>query len=138
MKAKLVYENIEFERGIEPAKAMDIGIIAQNRDPIKRKANFEASNPEVTHSSMSTSSMIAPGKHPKWEILSWSLYNPDDSETLKERENRYVYWFEKYTDYEIIEIESFDRRWHPWGDKEFPENYTQSFSVKMRNEKDES
>ncbi len=132
MRARIV----NFERGKDPKEALDIGVIWQNKDPYTRKKNFESSFPEVKFSSMGEEKMIAPGEHPVWQTLLFTIHEPDDSETLEQREQKYRKWFEDYTDFDIIDTESFDRTWHPMGDINISSKYEQSFTIWVRNKED--
>jgi len=129
-------ESINFERGKNPKKSMDIGIIQQNMDPNKRVENFKISHPEVQIAYTGSSHLIAPGKHPHWQLLNFSLKKSHKSKDLKKDEKRYKKWFQDYTNFEIIEIKSSERKWHPWGDKSKEEILDQDFQIKMRMEDD--
>ena len=137
MRAKFVNENIRFERGRGPKARMGIGQTVENRDPAILQKNFRNAFPEVNHTHTSTSFMHAPGIHPIWKRISISLENPKDDLSVEERGKIFMDWFKTHTDYDIVEKEHFfDRKWHPWGDESKPEQYSQSFIIKMRNEED--
>ena len=136
MKAKFVSENINFERGKDPKKVLNIGKRAENRDPNRRHHNFQMAFPEI-RSTYSTSHMMAPGSHPKWQIINGIIRDPKDDISVKERTQKYLEWFKQYTDFDIIEIDhSSERSYHEYGDEEKPKHTDQIISIKMRNNED--
>jgi hypothetical protein len=136
MRAKTV----NFERGKDPRESMDIGLTRtrkENRDPNILQDNMQKAFPEIQHSHTSTARLQAPGKHPIWKNIVISLNNPKDRLSVEERAKKFLDWIRIYTDYDIVEEEnSFERKWHPWGDKSKPENYSQQFNFRMRNKED--
>ena len=134
---KLVRESIEFTRGKDPKKAMDIGLGVENRDPNKRLENFRAAFPEVSLAFNASIATHAPGKHPIWQTISLEAKNPKDDLTLDEREEKMLDCLKTYTDFDIVETESsFDRRYMPGLVRDPKEVYEQHYTFRMRNEED--
>ena len=139
---EIINEYQDFERGKDPKKSMDIGITIQNRDFRKREKNFMAAHPEIQHAHSASIFTVGSGigGH-DWETISFSKQTLDpikDFKPLDVENQRYKEWFEKYTDFDIIEIRSYGRTWHPWGDEKKSLITEYSFEVKLRNEGDVS
>lgn len=134
MRAKYVNENIEFERGRDPKRSIDVGITVENRDLYKMEKNFKDAFPEVDHTHTGEQHLHAPGgPHPSWKTITASLENPKDDISVDDRKEKYLKWFKQNTDYDEFKIDSaFDRSWHPWGNPEYPEQYSQQFTYHMR------
>ena len=136
---KIVRESIDFKR-MDPKRALEIGMVYQNRDPNKRLENFKKAFPEVMHPFNSSSHLHAGYEvTPEWQIVNTSLRNPKDGISLKEREKIFLDWFNQYTDFDIIEIDhSHERRYMPGLTKNPTEQYEQMINIRMRNEEDMS
>ena len=137
MRAQFIYEKFDFERSKNPRKSLDIGVIRQNRDRVKRLGNFREAFPEITGAHSAEDHLIAPGSHPKWQSISFNVRNDEKKGNVEESARKYLKWFQDYTDFDIIEIEnSFRRGFHPWGKKENPEITEDHFTIRMRNKED--
>ena len=127
MRARFVYENIEFERGRNPRKSMDIGVAVENRNPERMKANFENAFPMFRGHTGSLH-----GAKGDWTTYTASARNPKDGLEIEDRKEDILDWFNKYTDYDVVKWESgFDRRFHPWGDPKNPLEWDQQFTVHL-------
>lgn len=133
MRARLV-EDLNFEKGRDPKRSLDIGVTVENRDPRKMEGNFKKAFPEVQHTHIGEQHLHAPGgPHPSWKTITVALHNPKDGISVDKRKEKYLNWFKQYTDYDQFEIDSaFDRYWHPWGDESKPQQYEQQFTFLMR------
>jgi hypothetical protein len=135
MRARKVYEAIDFERGTDPRKSLDIGLAAENKDPQKLVANIKAAFPEITFTYNATSQLHAPGgPHPIWKMLTVNVGNPKDGVSLEERGQKFLDWIKKYTTFTDYEIRnSHERRWYPFNKPELgPEEHSQSFEFAMK------
>ena len=138
MRAKFVNENtISFERNRDPKRSLGVGQVVANRDPNRRLHNFSMAFPELRFPYRSESALMAPGSHPKWQIINASIKDPKDNLSVEERAEKYLDWFKKYTDFDIVEIEhSSERSYHEWGDPNKPKHTDQMIAIKMRNKED--
>ena len=137
MRAKFVNENLRFERNRDPKRSLNVGQVVANRDPNRRLHNFQMAFPEINHAYNSSSSLMAPGSHPKWQIINASLNDSKDGIPIDERSKKYLDWFKQYTDFDIVEMEhSSERSYHEWGNPEKPEHTDQMISIRMRNKED--
>jgi len=127
-------ESLDFKRGRSVKSVLNVGLIAENRDPQQRTKNLQKAFPEIHHAYTSTQSMSAPGLNPVWQIT--NVVVNDDEETIEVRNQKYLKWLQMYTDFDIIEDNPAERSYHPFGDKTREEQHDQTYEFKIRNEED--
>lgn len=127
MRAKKVYENIEFERGRDPKRSMDVGITVENRDPNKMRKNFERDFPMFRGHTGELH-----GAAGDWTTYTAEARNPKDGKKIMDRKGEILDWFKTHTDYDVVKLESaFDRKFHLWGDPKQPLEWNQQFTVHL-------